>query len=116
MAKKVEVFNGEINEFVDWITGINELTGENVTANHPVSGKSIRDLLQNRLKAPIYFHYDENNSLYRLFASKEAYTTWTTDEEKYASLELGNFVAPSPFTATLTGLSEDTKYVRYGDN
>lgn len=116
MSKKIKVYTGEIDEFVDWMSGIDELSGANATGRLPVSGKSIRDLLHNRLKAPIYFYYDENNSLYRLFSSEKAFQTWQSDEEKYADLELGNFVAPSPFTATLTGLSEETKYIRNGDN
>lgn len=45
MAKKEELYDGEINEFVDWITGIDSLTELNVTDGKAPSGKAIRELL-----------------------------------------------------------------------
>lgn len=44
----VETYDGEINEFVDWATGINEITGskiQGVDENTQISGKSIRKLI-----------------------------------------------------------------------
>lgn len=115
MAKKIPSYTGVINEFVDWITGIDSIKHENVTDDLPVSGGSIRELIQSRLKAPFYPFYDENNALYRLFSSEEAFKLWQSDTELYSNLVLFEFNAPTPFTASFTGLSEDTKYIRKGD-
>ena len=41
-----ELYNGKINEFVDWVTGENTFTGQQVTNGQKVSGGSIRDLLR----------------------------------------------------------------------
>jgi hypothetical protein len=41
----METYNGQINEFTDWVSGQNTLTGDNVTEEKPVSGGSIRQLL-----------------------------------------------------------------------
>ena len=50
MADTTELYTGAINEFVDWITGINKITGEHVdTELRQISGKSIRELLQNKI-------------------------------------------------------------------
>ena len=42
---KEELYNKEIDEFVDWITGENSWTGQNVTEGLKVSGGSIRRLI-----------------------------------------------------------------------
>ena len=41
----METYQGKINEFVDWISGDNSLTGGNDTGGKSVSGASIRELL-----------------------------------------------------------------------
>jgi hypothetical protein len=41
----METYKGKINEFVDWVSGQNSLTGGNDTDNLPVSGAKIRELL-----------------------------------------------------------------------
>lgn len=41
----METYKGHINEYIDWVSGINTLTGEDVTGGIPVSGGSIRELL-----------------------------------------------------------------------
>ena len=41
----MDLYNGKINEFVDWLTGDNSYTGQNVTEGKPVSGASIRALI-----------------------------------------------------------------------
>jgi hypothetical protein len=40
-----ETYKGQINEFVDWVTGDNEITGQNQTEGLKVSGAAIRALL-----------------------------------------------------------------------
>ena len=68
-----QTYKGKINEFVDWITGDNEITGQNQTDGLKVSGGSIRDLLHDRLKAPFVMKEDVDNNLYRMFSSEDAY-------------------------------------------
>ena len=44
----METFKGKITEFVDWTSGVDELTGnkiQGVSEDTPISGKSIRDLV-----------------------------------------------------------------------
>ena len=44
----METYKGKINEFVDWVTGINSVTGARIIGvddEHPISGESIRGLL-----------------------------------------------------------------------
>jgi hypothetical protein len=48
----METYKGKINEFVDWSSGVNSLTGntvQGVDENHRISGESIRTLLQQHL-------------------------------------------------------------------
>lgn len=42
MENKINTYKGSINEFTDWVSGINSITETNVTDNLPVSGSSIR--------------------------------------------------------------------------
>jgi len=38
----MDLYNGKINEFIDWLTGDNIITGQNETDQLKVSGGSIR--------------------------------------------------------------------------
>lgn len=43
-----QVYDGDINEFVDWTTGVNEVTGSKIGGlgdDAKISGKSIRNLI-----------------------------------------------------------------------
>lgn len=79
------------------------------------TGPEIDKILKTANEEPVFWYYDENNALYRMFANEESRDKWLTDTEQFADLELFQFSAPTPYTATLTGLSEDTKHVRFGD-
>jgi len=92
-----ELYNESINEFTDWVSGENSLTKESDTNNLPVSGGKIRELLQNRLKEPIYLWRDTTENLYRIFSSIDSWRIWDSNRTKYASLELANFTAPSEY-------------------
>ena len=72
----METYKGKINEFVDWVSGIDSLTGESVTGGLQVSGSSIRQLLQKKLSAPFYMFEDTANNRYRMFSSEDAYALW----------------------------------------
>ena len=55
----METYNGTINEYVDWVSGDNSLTGGNDTGGKSVSGASISELLQSRLRSPITVYRDK---------------------------------------------------------
>ena len=115
MSKKIETFGGAISEFVDWVTGKDSNTNTNVTNNLPVSGGSIRALLQDRLKTPFYMYEDTENNLYRMFSSEKAKDLWLSDKETYAKLELFNFARPSDYSIN-DSISSDPRYVISGDS
>ena len=115
MSKKIETFGGAISEFVDWVTGKDSNTDTNVTNNLPVSGGSIRALLQDRLKTPFYMYEDTENNLYRMFSSEKAKDLWLSDKETYAKLELFNFARPSDYSIN-DSISSDPRYVISGDS
>ena len=111
----METYKGKINEFVDWITGENVVTKENETDGLSVSGGSIRDLLQTRLREPFVLKEDLENNLYRMFSSEDSYQLWLENPSDNADLELFNFVRPSDYKLTFT-INSSNKFVRYGDS
>ena len=111
----METYNGTINEYVDWVTGENSLTGGNDTGGKSVSGASIRELLQNRLKNPITIYRDKQAKLYRIFSSEASKNLWQSDPVKNANLELANFVAPSEYSIDIKIINGETiRYIRDG--
>ena len=111
----MELYNERINEFVDWVTGDNTFTGQNETGGKPVSGGSIRTLLQEKLKNPFVLKEDIENNLYRMFSSEEAYQLWLENPSDNAELELFNFVRPSDYKLNIT-INSSNKFVRFGDS
>ena len=113
--QKNKAYNGNINEFVDWSTGYSELKGKSILANDEyVSGKSIRQLIQERLRNPICMISDTEAGLYRVFSSRDAYVAWSQDRETYSGLELFNFVRPSDYEITIDGLNATNRYMIHG--
>ena len=110
----MDLYNEKINEFTDWVSGENSLTGGNDTSNLPVSGRRIRELLQEKLKKPIFIYRDTNAHLYRVFSSSDAYRAWEKDPVLYKDLEITNFVAPSEYGIEISITSGRESYVRYG--
>lgn len=111
----MDLYNGKINEFVDWVSGRNEITGTSVGQ---VSGGSIRQLLQSKLKEPFFMYEDTSNNKYRMFSSQDAYAIWKENPTDNQYLELFNFVRPSDYKLELTATNSDgfnNKYIRYGD-
>ena len=120
----METYKGKINEFVDWLSGNDLFTNRNVSEGKPVSGASIRDLLQTRLKKPIIVYEDEDAGLFRLFSSETARDRWISghnpqdpayDPESTDDLEIFNFERPSDFVLS-TDLSDDPRYIIKGDS
>ena len=113
-----ELYNGRISEFVDWVSGRNSLTGLSSTGGLQVSGLSIRDLLQRKLKQPFYMYEDKANNRYRMFSSLDAYTIWKENPTDNQDLELFNFVRPSDYKLELIATYSDgfyNRFVRLGD-
>ena len=109
-----ETFKGQINEFVDWTSGVNSVTGNVITGvdeDHPISGKSIRELIQGKLKTPFVTYKDDTAGYIRFFSSEEAKTIWEQyakadsplyDPEKAEDYVLYNMDLPA--TYKITGL------------
>jgi hypothetical protein len=115
MENKINTYTGNINEFVDWVTGQDSNTEQNVTNNLPVSGGSIRKLIQDRLKVPFCMYEDKENNLYRMFSSKASLDLWFTDRIAYSKLELFNFVRPSEYEIS-TDINLNPRYLMSGDD
>lgn len=115
----MDLYNGKITEFVDWVDGTNSLTGNSVTGGLQVSGGSIRQLIQERLRKPFYMYPDVPNNKYRMFSSEDAFAIWKENPLENSSLELFNFVRPSDYKLELTATDAggfNNKFVRYGDS
>jgi hypothetical protein len=79
MAKKL--YTDSISEFIDWISGQDSLTNmEAINTNEtPISGQSIRNLIQEHLKKPFYVYEDKENKKgprKLLFSSQISYRKW----------------------------------------
>ena len=128
----METYQGYINEFVDWVTGQDtsqleqnqNITRASSTNGLPVSGGSIRELLQTHLKTPFVYYEDVNAGLYRLFSSTSTRDKWIRmnnpgsseyDPDASANLELFNFERPADVVMTYTGISNSPKYIIYGN-
>lgn len=122
----METYKGDINEFIDWLSGIDSFTSRNISGGLPISGASIRRLLQDRLKTPIVVYEDEKAGLFRMFSSEVARDRWISlnnpqdpsydpDLSKELKLEIFNFERPSDFVLS-TSLSSDPRYIISGDS
>ena len=110
----MDLYNEKINEFTDWVYGTNSLTGGNDTETLPVSGERIRELLQEKLKKPVFVYHDRDAHLYRIFSSEDAKTIWESDKVRYSDLEISNFVAPSEYAVDVKFSSSQLVYIRKG--
>lgn len=116
---KTEVYDGKINEYVDWTTGINELTGSKISGldeNAVISGKSIRDLIQSRLKKPFVTYTDDISGKILFFSSDAVSYKWQEymkqyrengdEEAQQKALALELYKMDMPATYKITGLEE----------
>lgn len=110
--KQQDLYKGQITEFIDWITGSNLLGLEGV--GKAVSGGSIRQLLQEKVQRPIYLYYDESERMYRIFSSEASKNLWLQRTEypdkNLESLELGSFIAPSPYSLNIYEYNSKTTF------
>lgn len=123
----METYKGTINEFVDWSSGVNSVTGIKVPGvddEHPISGKSIRELLQDKLKTPFVTYKDDVAGCIRFFSSEASKNLWLTysdsesllyDPEKAAEFVLYNMDLPA--TYKITGLEQflQARYIIEGN-
>ena len=125
MAEQNSYFDGEINEFVDWVNGDNSAEGANATGRKPVSGGSIRQLLQEHLKKPVVLEYNSVAGKNRLFPSAYARDLYNSDPEKYANLLIAEFEAAAEYTIKLftdanyaneVDASNVNLYIKLGDS
>ena len=119
----MDLFNERINEYVNWVDGKHYFTGRNVTDNMKPSGKVIRELLQERLRTPIFIPSTANvgtsyvdDGYWRIFSSKDAYDLWASDKQLYASLELAKFPKQSEYEFEITGLENNTRFIIEGNS
>lgn len=95
----IESYKGDINEFVDWVSGTSVFDREqSITGGIPVSGSSIRKLLQDRMIHPVYLHQNTTIGKYQLFSSRAAQELYDTNRQKYKDLMLGEFDGPSAYS------------------
>lgn len=109
----METYKGNINEFVDWTTGVNSATGnkmDEVSSDNPISGKSIRELIQKHLQTPFITEEDDVAGKIRFFSSEEAKNLWKTysqsniESEKELADDLVLYSMDTPATYKITGL------------
>lgn len=117
-----------LNEFVDWVDGVNSITGtatSGVDEENKISGKSIRDLIQNKLKVPFVTNEaDLNKDKIYFFSSEYAKNLWKTytdktsilyDEEKAANLVLYSTDLPAVYRITGLETLSSTRYIIEGN-
>lgn len=127
----METYKGTINEFVDWTSGINELTNiriQGVDEDHPISGESIRNLIQSHLKTPFCTFRDEKAGQIRFFSSEDAmnrwkaYTNYDGNSETQVDLEKAEqlliYSMDLPATYKITGLEQflQARYIIEGNS
>lgn len=110
-----DLYTNKIDEFVDWVSGENSFTGDNVTGGRKVAGSQIRELLQEKLKKPIHVVEDIPNNVYRIFSSESAYNLWAENPSDNAELQLFTIPRPSDYKLDLTLSNAGDRYVKYGD-
>lgn len=111
----MDLYTHKIDEFVDWVSGENAFTGEDVTGGLQVSGARIRELLQEKLKNPIYVDEDVANNVYRIFSSKKAHDIWAEDPSSNADLQLFTIPRPSDYKLDLNITNNGDRYIKSGD-
>lgn len=111
-----KTYTGGINEFVDWVTGSDVLEGNNVTGGLPVSGGSIRQLLQEKLRKPFSIYEDQDAGLYRMFSSDDAKALYIMDKDVYSDLELFNFQKPSEYELSVVINNPNPRYLMADSN
>lgn len=105
MAKISENMIPDIN--ADW--------GLDASNNLPYSGEAVQEFIKRTLKQKYgYFHYDDSNNRYLVFADEESKDRYISDPSANASLLLSSFDAPFNYSAKIEMISESYKAVLIG--
>jgi hypothetical protein len=107
-----QLWNESINEFIDWDNGISSVERITKTDGLKVSGGMIRELLQDRLKHPIFVK-DTGDGYIRIFSSQKAYEYWSAKPSEWESqLVLYKMPKASEYDAKLTIIgTEGSRYI-----
>ena len=128
----MDTYQGQINEFIDWLSGVDSRSGLNVTENKKVSGGAIRQLLQSHLLKPFIKYDDVSGGQYLFFSSEEAKNEWLIltdpnnaryDLEKASTLPITTLSRPSDTSVIVKSIDTnnnegdigDSRYVIAGD-
>lgn len=100
------LYEGKISEFIDWATGLHKLNGMHVDEQErQISGKSIRELLQDRLLKPFYAYDNQKDNTFILFPSVDIANSWAAMENDpnsgtniYDTYKIVEFAKPATYT------------------
>lgn len=107
MAKKTYNTPISYTNNIDW-------EGDNTTGNLPLSGAVVQKWIKDNFNHKAgYFYHDLSSGICYVFANKSDYDTWLTDKDKYDSLVIGQFTAPTEFSMEVI-VSEPIKSAAYG--
>ena len=128
-------YRESITEFIDWVSGENSITGNiinGVDSDHPISGESIRKLLQKHLLKPFVKYDDVSGGQYIFFSSEEAKNEWLVltdpqnaryDLEKASTIPIASMARPSDTMIDVKSIDSnnsegdigDSRYIISGD-
>jgi hypothetical protein len=124
----METYKGKINEFTNWVNGENSVSGNvisGVDSEHPISGQSIRELIQEHLKVPFVTNdEDEDKDKIYFFSSEDAKSLWKQyskkgsplyDEDKANSLVLYSMDLPATFAISGLDSFQSARYIIEGN-
>ena len=97
------------------IPDINADWGKDSSNGLPYSGEAVQEFIKETFKSKYgYFHYDENNNRYLVFADEESKDKYLEDSEKYSSLLLTAFDAPFNYSARIEMITKSYNAVLIG--
>lgn len=97
------------------IPDINADWGKDSSNGLPYSGEAVQEFIKETFKSKYgYFHYDENNNRYLVFADEESKDKYLADSEKYSSLLLTAFDAPFNYSARIEMITKSYNAVLIG--
>ena len=89
------------------IPDINADWGKDSSNGLPYSGEAVQEFIKETFKSKYgYFHYDENNNRYLVFADEASKDLYLSDSEKNKELLLSSFDAPFNYSARIEMISD----------
>lgn len=115
-------YDEQIDEFTDWLTCRNELTGVSVSGEDmPASGASIRQVIREHIKRPFITYEDITDNKIYFFSSNRAKDLWLAhryedNNEMYQDLILYSMTKPSDYIIDINdSFITNPRYVTAGD-